>query len=119
MEQKEIEAGNKAIAKFDGWVYVPTCDITFTNEHYERGEDWCSIDAFTYHNDWSALMPVVIRIEQIKDVTITIQREATIIKVYQGDLCLWKRTRFDQEVKINHVYTAVIQFIEYKNKEKV
>jgi len=59
MEKKE---SNRIIAEFDGWVYVPTSENEFTNEHYEKSEDWCSINSFIYDTSWNALMPVVEKI---------------------------------------------------------
>lgn len=106
----DVERNNRMIAEFDGWKYVPTSENQFTNEHYERGQDWCSVNDFTYHQDWNALMGVVEKIEAMgydvsiykKYTTITNSKDSEFIIIPPHGKSL---------TKLEATYAAVTSFI--------
>jgi len=127
MEIKASEKFNRLIAEFMGYktlnipadtIYQPNesslYSFAFDNTVYEK-------DAFDYHltlhyhTSWDWLMPVVERIEKESHVYFDIYREATRVRYQPQETTLWKAMCPDENCKINHVYNAVIQFIEWYN----
>lgn len=115
--------GNKLITEIDGWVLFPAYPFEGTTticipEHYERGQDWHSLEKITYHSSWDSLMPVVEKIEDI-GYMVVIKRTS-------------KRTGFCQIIamdsqfrgiaqyhasKITAVWLAVVDFIQWYNTQ--
>lgn len=114
----DVMESNRMIAEFDGWKFIPKSASQFTNEHYERGEDWCSINSFTYHNDWNALMPVVERIEAM-DYHVTIYKSYCAITHSTDSDFIIIPPHGKSLTKIEAVYTAVTAFLEFKRKGRV
>lgn len=115
----KVAANNRIIAEFMGYRYETGITPAGTWHRYFKN-DGTFEDSFPeakYHTSWDWLMPVVEKIESIPDVIVIINREATIIRIFDQDCnCIWKTTQWDQEVKIDHVYSAVLQFITYYQK---
>jgi hypothetical protein len=106
----KIEDSNKMIAVFLG------CKVKGYIVYRLDNENISFVDDLKYHTSWDWLMPVVEKIEAM-GYTVVIHREATLISAYDNDLnCIWKTTKWDQEVKINHVYQAIVQFIQWYNQ---
>lgn len=74
-----------------------------------------------YHNSWNDLMPVVEKIESIIDelnqCRFNVQIEQCFCCIVDNktseDIC-----EFDGDTKIEVVYTAVVEFIKFWNKNK-
>lgn len=112
MEKKlTVEEGNKIIADFDGWVkweqdnklyWHPERNIT----HFKSAPD------FTYHSNWSDLMPVVAKIQKWYDEesdnykTDEVENATKVLDLH-----------IHSEIQI--VWHWAIQFIQWLNKKQV
>lgn len=105
---------NRIIAEFDGWVYVPTNENDLSNEHYEKGEAWCSVNSFIYHSDWNALMSVVEKIESLGYEVTIYNKSAIVWTNAKGIKNYYERTIGD--TKLSAVYSACIKFINWYNE---
>lgn len=106
----DVEKNNRMIAEFDGWKYVPTSENQFTNEHYERGQDWCSVNDFTYHQDWNALMPVVEKIEAMGYI-VSMSKGNCYIRKDKIETPVVFIARETRATKREATYAAVTSFI--------
>jgi hypothetical protein len=109
----ETIAGNKIIAEFDGWVFVPLAKNGFTPEHYERGHDWNYIDSFEYHRCWEDLMPVIEKIESL-EFNVKIDSNYCVISKYNSVVTEFNKTNN----KIEMVWRSVTMFIQWYNQNK-
>lgn len=111
------EEGNKLIAEFMGWIYCPTSDNGFVTEHFEKENDWYSIDGLQYNSDWSLLMPVVEKIFKLTEFDSVTEgkyhnRSPYFVQRLQ-DLSYAVLT-----IKIERVHEAVTQFIQWYNTQQ-
>jgi len=100
MEEKEIISGNKLIVEFMGESIGKRSGI-YTNLSLETGSPETP-ESLKYHNSWNALMPVV---EKIDSLTMP---NNIHLKINELDIFA--------ELKV--VYKAVIEFVEWYNKNK-
>ena len=120
-----ITESNLLIALFDGW--QPVGDRLV--KHSER--ETRIPEHLFYHFQWNWLMPVVDRIESLKapgryiicQVTITshichIHYNAGNVTVQNLPVFEIDQHRSDTETKIENVYSAVVQFIQWYNQYK-
>lgn len=111
------QESNKIIAQFDGIIEYNSslgCDTLVLNADTQYREIY-RLPELQYHNSWGWLMPVVEKIESIPGVCFDIYREASIVKYQPEDFKEWGVTEYDQNKKINHIYRAVINFIQWHN----
>ena len=133
-----MEENNKIIAEFMGWSTHPKHgDKYLINKSKDRVNlpwysecNWeASLREFNYHSDWNILMPVIEKIEntKIKDYSIStdITDDKTFINVWHyGDGGKWSIliSNYNEEYKdfnkIQRTYKAVIEFINFYNKQK-
>lgn len=140
MTSQDIERGNCAIAAFMKWVKDPW-------DKWRRpayGDSWNAPDGdypsgstykdseLEYHSNWSWLMPVVEKIESVGYRTCIDGGDKQF-----GNYCHIKKWTNDNELKhfikegqkdkivsqqstkINTVYPAVLQFLEWYNSQQV
>lgn len=123
-DNKLIAENNRSIAEFMGGIeLIGHDDKRREDAIFLDGQIWFLSklkpdDMFylNYNSNWNSLMPVVEKIEAFGYAIIDIHREATIIKVYDGEECIWKTNQWNQESKIDHVYQAIVKFIIWYNK---
>ena len=133
-----MEENNKIIAEFMGWSTHPKHgDKYLINKSKDRVNlpwysecNWeASLREFNYHSDWNILMPVIEKIEntKIKDYSIStdITDDKTFINVWHyGNGGKWSIliSNYNEEYKdfnkIQRTYKAVIEFINFYNKQK-
>ena len=133
-----MEENNKIIAEFMGWSTHPKHgDKYLINKSKDRVNlpwysecNWeASLREFNYHSDWNILMPVVEKIEntKIKDYSIStdITDDKTFINVWHyGDGGKWSilisnlNEEYKDFNKIQRTYKAIIEFINFYNKQK-
>ena len=133
-----MEENNKLIAEFMGWSTHPKHgDKYLINKSKDRVNlpwysecNWeASLREFNYHSDWNILMPVVEKIEntKIKDYSIStdITDDKTFINVWHyGDGGKWSilisnlNEEYKDFNKMQRTYKAIIEFINFYNKQK-
>lgn len=105
---------NKLIAEFMGMTYGDPNDDSVMIQTTPQGNEVVPIESMEYHTSWDWLMPVVEKIESLRDPNgnayrfsidmCNAQIEGTTIGVLGG------------AYKLDTVYKAVVQFIKnYKN----
>ena len=106
---------NKLIAEFMGMTYGDPNDDSVMIQTTPQGNEVVPIESMEYHTSWDWLMPVVEKIESLRDPNgnayrfsidmCNAQIEGTTIEVLGG------------AYKLDTVYKAVVQFIKnYKNR---
>jgi hypothetical protein len=131
MEKNE---GNKLIAEFMGWqkhthtemvdVYLFPNLYPIYNINDKRNSGWTSayISEAKFHDDWSWLMPVVEKIENMKDDEHCYRFAFRIGR----DFCVIEYNSFNPQAicaysengnKILSVWNAIIKFIQWYNKQ--
>ena len=117
MTQEQIIEGNKAIDKFIG------------NDHSYMKENFYWLNDMNYHEDWNLLMPVVEKIEDIKDthhghfVVYIGSNECTIQATnLRTDKPLTDPPHYFDDVTLDtkkiSTWYAVIRFIQWYNTQK-
>lgn len=105
--------GNKLIAEFMG---IPKCDRHTDGEcgHYKFGSGiYLWPQEMQYHTSWDWIMPVVEKIEGM-DYCITIEKgggQTQYCKIIQSKRLF--ADAFSHNAKIEAVYSAVLQFIQW------
>lgn len=70
-----------------------------------------------YHTSWDWLMPVVEKIEEDDEVDVNILLNGTRIFKWRTDMDIVNNVaQISFDKKIEHVYDAVVEFIEWYNK---
>lgn len=140
-EEMTIEEGNVLIAVFDGyekhiWSNPKYADTPYYMKKGVAGEP--EAKHFKYHKDWNALMPVVEKIESLTHpLLLNGYFTARINKVSklenycpiefhwnkvgrrnEGTANIVSISRGDSESKIEAIWSAVVQFIEWHNQQK-
>ena len=128
-----MEENNKIIAEFMGFTFEKNIGY-YDNEMlleqivYEQQNANC-FDELLFNKDWNWLMAVVEKIEnaKIKDYSIStdITDDKTFINVWHyGDGGKWSIliSNYNEEYKdfnkIQRTYKAIIEFINFYNKQK-
>lgn len=117
---KEITEGNKLIAEFMGGVYK--MDYTGIDKawHFQKSPDVKKVHFYEllYNSDWSWLMPVVEKIENLAEggAPVNIWGDECRVKVHYD-------TEFyhnggDKFSKIEATYRTVVDFIKWYNENK-
>lgn len=114
---------NELIAVFDGWQRVGSRLVKYSEREVRKPEH------LFYHAHWAWLMEVVDRIETLKDTIDNIICQVTITShscninynsgnVRTSDLPSFYQTRLrsETESKIDNVYAAVVEFIQWYNQ---
>lgn len=125
MEKETIVNGNRLIAEFMGAVVNPKWQdettYTYTIAPSESSSYHWTPDTMRYHESWEWLMPVVEKIESLEKVDYTILY-AEHKNIYQFEINLKYDTdstfNVITENKIESIYTCVVEFIEWYNKNK-
>ena len=118
------EEGNKLIAVFDGWEVGRFEHLPNILHKMDNGKLWgIDIDQMNYHEDWNKLMPVVEKIENIRD-----DRGNYLFAVDIGrDYCTTYHNDFHTKTisvhsethnKIISTWNAITQFIQWYNTTK-
>lgn len=115
----EIIEGNKLIAEFDGYEYLPQGSINgikgilvkegMMSMHLEETKPFHA----KYHKDWNTLMAVVEKIEK-QGLKCEIGIASCVI--YSGQ---YNTVRVYAETKIKAVWLAVVEFIKWYNSQQV
>ena len=133
-----MEENNRLIAEFMGWSTHPKHGDKYliNKSKYRVSLPWyseCNYEAslreFNYHSDWNILMPVVEKIENIKikdySISTDITDDKTFINVWHyGDGGKWSilisnlNEEYKDFNKMQRTYKAVIEFINFYNKQK-
>ncbi len=115
----EIKASDRLIAKFMGFKieYLDNIKEEWVYLHPFKHND--RLSKLKFHTSWDWLMPVVERIEKENHVYFDIYREATRVRYQPQETTLWKAMCPDENDKINHVYNAVVLFIEWYNTNNI
>lgn len=127
---------NRMIAEFMGWKDVkhltmsPDASTKFSNEYLRfDGPEGESLSYYyddieshiNYHKDWSLLMPVVEKIESIKNE----EGNPKYTVIIEGNECIVRRNdnrrticRCGKDSKLEAVYRAITQFLTWLNQNK-
>ena len=115
MKQEEIIENNKLIAQFMGITNVEEFNNSLLVSHPEEGiwyyEPLWYLD---YHSDWSLLMPVVEKIEELNvtESFFIIEDKTCILWLTDTkDICQRSLS------KIESVYNTVVEFIKWYNTQ--
>lgn len=118
----KTEKSNELIAKFMGYSKHPDYD------GFEIGGDPYHASQLRYHNDWNWLIPVVEKIESIKDKhhgyfgvyinsnSCTIQGTNLRLDEPMSNPPIYYGQRVS-DTKLNATYEAVFDFIKWYNKQ--
>lgn len=109
----KIIEGNKLIAEFDGWDKTNHIDEAFGNLYIKDGESAYAND-FIYELSWEWLMPVLEKINTLKYPYLISHKTCSIYKVWQQEFISHEHGK----TTIEATWNAVIQFIEWYNKNK-
>lgn len=114
-----IEEGNEIIRKFLEWEKVVNedkkgCDIVY----WKIGNNWPHASGkLKFHTSWDWLMPVVEKIESLGNYGVEIRHfSCSIYELSFDPSDLNIESNFDS--KIEAVYNAVVQFIQWYNQNK-
>lgn len=114
--------GNKIIVKFDGFKFYNDDPITYPIGYYIgefKGERIIKQeDEFEYHSFWDWLMPIVEKIESMNELVSIEQKSCIIINDKDPDLHNWFMNPIETKTKIEAVWFAVIDFIQWYNQNK-
>jgi len=104
MLQEEINKGNVLIARF----------VTDEPKVLERDlKKAGGREQFHYHDQWNWLMPVVEKIERIREHAITfVTIQSTTCRIWDDDIDLFH----NKDNKLQSTWIAVIEFIEWYNE---
>lgn len=125
-----MKENNKLLAEFLGWL-VMECYVTPTDEaitSLKLNSEFKEIPPYTmkFHNDWNWLMLVVDKIESLglgqRNFTVKISYDVcsidfTSLHERRETPLIFKRST-DQRNKIEAVYNACVEFVEWLNKEE-
>ena len=100
------QINNKLIAEFDGWREHDTLKGVYVKDEMTLSSNPYAKSLFSYHTDWNLLMPVVVKIQNIKTIN-TNGYEVWRFKLHAA-LC---------EADIKTLYKAVVEFIEWYNQQ--
>lgn len=102
---------NKLIAGFMGIIYPKLANVIVIGN--------CIIpeNELLYHFSWDWLMPVVEKIESDERFDVNILQYGTIILCNQEEI-INNVADISFDVKIEHTYTAVVEFIKWYNTQK-
>lgn len=126
--EKDVIEGNKLIEIFKGIRELMPDGQTFgikrgSPKQYENWYDCISVHELKYHSSWDWLMPVVEKIEYLKDNEGCIAYSVNTGK----DWCIIETNSFKPKVitaqsvpndKRKSTWLAVIDFIKFYNKNK-
>lgn len=112
---------NKKIAEFLGVEYL-YCNNNQANYFVLLNEFKEEIES-SFHNDWNLLMQVVEKIESIDRVTVVFETDNLIIITISthnvGEKFKCKQIHKQSTTKIEAIYNACIEFIDWYNKSAV
>jgi hypothetical protein len=109
---------NRLIAKFMGYSQ-PHPEYPHTTYWYKEGE--APLTILLFDKDWSWLMRVVDKIESLNDgaYDVNILKNGTEIINYSAKIIVVNNIAdIDYEDKIEHTYSAIVEFINYYNTIK-
>jgi len=105
---------NKLIAEFLGW----TLDNQELNSYRKKTGTKFIYKKFDFENDWNDLIEAVEKIEHIDSIDVNILTNGTRIYEWRtgGEVIVDNSADISFEHKIEHVYDAVVKFINWYNK---
>jgi len=112
MTEQEILEGNKLIAKFMGAEIDENFArfLNYSNDSVSgRGYH---IFELLYHSSWDWLMPVVEKIESLKEVESAFIIELNYCSIWVKDNLVFNT---EEKTKIKSVYKTIIEFIKWHN----
>ena len=119
------EEGNKLIAIFMGWTSSKSSDAGILGgsiEYWRNPNDGHVGYSHPnrYNSDWNELMSVLGKIEKLACNVNIINNYCQIIKFSEGHSSEpeYQRTQTMASTKIENVWNAVIQFIQWYNEQK-
>ena len=124
-----MEKNNRLIAEFMGYTLNENDEYPIEYITVQGHWDTCSIQDLNYHKSWDWLMKVVEKIENIKikdySISTDITDDKTFINVWHyGDGGKWSilisnlNEEYKDFNKMQRTYKAVIEFINFYNKQK-
>jgi hypothetical protein len=114
MKQDIIE-GNKLIAEF---MQLESRKPSWSMaEQFNRNSYWIPVGVLEYHTSWDWLMPVVEKIESL-GFESGISSDATYFKMEASPFDVVSQADNSWRKKIETVWEAVIQFIQWYNQSK-
>jgi len=113
MEQKQIDEGNKLIALFmASFEEFENDRQVIINDIENKG----AVGSMQYHKEWDWIMPVVDQVESIELVSVNISVD--VVEIFNmTDYELITRVEVI-ETKIIRLWIAIVQFIQWYNKQK-
>jgi len=115
MTKEKILEGNKLIAEFMGAVVIDNypdhvlLDFVKT-ENYPNNNRYYPDSLLKYHFDWSWIIPVIKKIESIKNITVSVT--ASTCRIWNFTDCLFSKFN---ETKEEATFLAIVQFVKYYN----
>ena len=124
MEEK-ITKQDVIIAEFMGWKENKDMEVKLTSGgityYFQKNDEACIPETMCYHSDWNWLMPVVEKIESLPTMK---DNGNFFFEIHQDSVTVFNSTRMDiiievigQGSRINNTYQAVIEFIQWYNKQ--
>lgn len=107
MTQEEINKGSRLIEDIMGsTIKIPQEDVKDIPLAFLAVED------MKFHQSWKWLMPVVVKIEEDLDCTITIEGQSCKVKVDD-------ETSFaaEEDKKLKAVWQSIVDFLEWKKEQ--
>ncbi len=104
MNKEQVIEANKLIAEFmGGKPYRVMVKSIGMMDAYQWGENGYTIDELQYHSNWNMLMPVVIKIFQLKNIEGLYKQLNQLTEAYML-------------MDLKYIHKAVIQFIQWYNQ---
>ncbi len=110
MTSQEIERGNRIIAAYDGLI-IGASTYSWRPGCFEPLQE-CHLN---YHASWGWLIPVVEKIEKM-DFGFKMCRK--VVEVYR-DSTKEVILKTKEDCRLNSLYSAVLQFLEWYNSQQV
>ena len=121
-----IIENNRIIAEFMGFIADKSFEVKLvdginTSCYYYKDDVMYLPEVMAYHSDWSWLMEVVEKIESLPTMK---DNGNFFFEIHQDSVTVFNSTRMDiiievigQGSRINNTYQAVIEFIQWYNKQ--
>jgi len=116
MKEEEIVFNRELITQFMDYPLHEDTDGRIMYE--ERRDCLCYMEDFDYHESWDWLMPVVEKIESLGFEVLIGRISCNINRILDRENPISSFVCGDISKKIEIVYLAVVQFINWYNKNK-
>jgi hypothetical protein len=138
MTKEEILEGNRLIAEFLGYIYIPYTTGNSGKTHGWVLKNYKLIDRKTpklflgrttkdllYHKSWDWLMPVVEKIESTRDYYVKIYGNQAYVQCkVMADTTILTSQKYvagsaytEENTKLSNTWSAIVEYIKFYNEK--